>query len=412
MPPRNDRGALALLGVAVLVFVSLAGAMPSVWNGTTPISDVHHYWVLGDRMEGGAVPYRDFDVEYPPGALVAFLVPSLLTSGLTDFGRAFGAGMVLFGIAGICACFIAMRRLGLHGWRIAAGLAPLTAAPLLLGPLVLERFDLYPMLLVTAALTAAVGGRDRLAAGLLGLAIAVKVYPVALVPLAVAWTWRRRGRREALLGLAICITVVVLVFLPFFVLAPGGVASSVGGQLDRPLQIESLGAAVLLAAHRVFGMGLGWHSSHGSDNLTGTVAVVAAVVTSAAQVAALLWIWARFARSARQTERLLVDAAFAVLVVFVAFGKVLSPQFLLWLLPVAALATGRRGLAALAGLAAACGVTRGWFPDRYRPLVHEFDELASWLVLVRDLLLVAVVVLAVLAVRDRSAPARSPLPDR
>jgi len=407
MPGRPDRASLALLAAAIVVFVSLSAAMPSVWNESTPISDVPHYREFGDAMDRGAVPYRDFAAEYPPGALAAFVIPSLTSHGRVGYGRAFGIEMVLCGIAGIAVCFAAMRMLGFAGRRLAAGLAPLAALPVLLGPLALERFDLYPALLVTGALALLIAGRDRAGAGVLGLAIAVKVYPAMLVPLAVAWTWRRRGRREALIALGICVLVAAVVFAPFFAVAPAGVASSVRGQLNRPLQIESPGAAVLLAIHHVFGMGLAWKSSHGSDNLTGAVAVAAAAVATVAQVAVLLWVWFRFATRRPPNTTVLVDAAFAALLAFVALGKVLSPQFLLWLLPIAALAAGRRGWVALASLAAACGLTRGWFPDRYRLLVYRFDELASWLVLARDVVLVALLVVFVLALRDRRVAPRS-----
>jgi len=407
MRVRRDRGGFALLALALVVFASLSAAMPSVWNESTPISDVPHYREFGDAMEDGAVPYRDFDVEYPPGALASFVVPSLTSHGRVGFGRAFGIEMVLFGLGGIAVCFAAMRGLGFGGVRLAAGLAPLAASPLLLGPLVLERFDLFPAFLVTSALALLLAGRDRVSAVVLGLAVAVKVYPAVLVPLAVAWVWRRRGRREALVALGLCAVVVVLVFLPFVAVAPHGVASSLRGQLDRPLQIESAGSAVLLAAHHVFGMGLGWDNSHGSDNLSGPVAVAAAVVSTVAQAALLLWIWLRFAaRGASAGAATLADASLAALLAFVALGKVASPQFLLWLLPVAALVAGRRGCLALAALSVASGLTRGWFPDRYRLLVFHFDGLASALVLARDLVLVGLLAVLVVSLRARLAQAR------
>ena len=50
---------------------------------------------------------------------------------------------------------------------------------------------------------------------------------------------------------------------------------------------------------------------------------------------------------------------------FVALGKVLSPQFLIWLVPLVPLVRGRRGLAAAAMLGAAMLLTQAWFPDRY-----------------------------------------------
>jgi uncharacterized membrane protein len=277
----------------------------------------------------------------------------------------------------------------------------------LLGPFLLTRFDLYPAAVTALAVALLVAGRDRLGSGVLGAAIAVKLYPVVLLPLAVTWTWRRRGRRHALVGLAICVGVVAAVFLPFIVLSPDGVAWSVRRQLDRPLQIESLGAAVLIALHHAAGMPLAWASSHGSQNLTGTVAVVAAAVTTVLQIAVLAYVWWRFARGTTPTGAGLAGACAAALVAFVALGKVLSPQFLVWLLPAVGLVAGKRLWIALGLLVAACGLTRGWFPDRYWRLVFHFDGLASSLVVARDLCLVALLALLVDAVRLRSAPAGS-----
>ena len=84
----------------------------------------------------------------------------------------------------------------------------------------------------------------------------------------------------------------------------------------------------------------------------------------------------------------------------------LSPQFLIWLVPVVPLVCGRRGLAASGLLAAALVVTQLWFPFRYWELALEFDEPASWLVLARDLLLVGLTLLLVAGARPERA--RSP----
>ena len=140
--------------------------------------------------------------------------------------------------------------------------------------MLLSRFDLWPAALTALALAAVAGGRFRLGHGLLGLGTAAKFYPAVLLPLAVAYTWKRRGRREALLGLVLTVGVFALVLLPFVVLAPGGVWHSIDVQLRRPLQVESLGAAFLLVAHHVFGVGLTGETSHGSQNLAGSSANV------------------------------------------------------------------------------------------------------------------------------------------
>ena len=188
-------------------------------------------------------------------------------------------------------------------------------------------------------------------------------------------------------------------------MAPGGVWDSVWRQAGRPLQIESLGAGLLLAAHHLFGLDLTMESSHGSQNLAGTGAEVLGVVSTLLQAALVIAIWVWYARGPASRDRLLAASA-AVVCAFIAFGKVFSPQFLIWLIPLVPLVGGRRGLAAAGLLAAALVLTQLWFPYRYWDLALEFDAAVSWLVLVRDLVLVGLTFL--LVARARPARAHSP----
>ena len=74
----------------------------------------------------------------------------------------------------------------------------------------------------------------------------------------------------------------------------------------------------------------------------------------------------------------------------------LSPQFLIWLIPLVPLVRGRRGVAASAVLALALVLTQLWFPYRYWRLALQQDAISSWLVFARDLvLLLLVFVLAI-----------------
>src|SRR5205823_4835369 len=166
----------------------------------------------------------------------------------------------------------------------------------------------------------------------------------------------------------------------------------------RPLQVESLGSAVLLALHHAFGLGITAETSHGSQNLAGSSADVTAVAATVVQAAALVWIWAAFARGPGSAEALVRSSAGA-LCAFVAFGKVLSPQFLIWLIPVVPLVRGRRGLWASVLLAAALVLTQVWFPFRYFRLALHFEPGLSWLLLARDLVLVALTALLFTSLR-------------
>ena len=389
--PLPDGALVALTAVAVAAFVALGAAVDRGAVFAEPITDVPVYEEYGTRMADGDVPYRDFRVEYPPGALPVFVAPALLSDDEDGYARVFAALMLACGVAVVVLTAVALRGLQAPAVDAARGLALVASTPLLVGALATTRFDLWPAALAAAAAAAFAWTRLRLGGVLLGAAVAAKLYPAVVLPPLVAQAWRRRGRRAALVVAGLAVAVVLLVFVPFLVVDAEGVVRGVGRQLSRPLQIESLGAGVLLVLHDVFGMPLGWASSHGSQNLTGTVAAVAAVGLSLAQLAALGWIWWRSA-ARRLTRAETVCAAAASLTAFVALGKVLSPQFLVWLIPVVALVAGTRGLVASALLVVACALTHVWFPGRYWELVFEFDSLASWTVLARDVTLVALLV--------------------
>jgi uncharacterized membrane protein len=318
-------------------------------------------------VDHGRVPYRDFAVEYPPGALPVFVVPA----PFADYASAFGWLMAACGVALVFV--VAQVRV-----RAAFFVA---LAPVLAGSLILTRFDLWPALLATAALAALAAGRHRLGWAFLGAAVAAKLWPLVLVPLALAWSVRRGRPRAPLAGLA----VVLVVFVPFLMVAPHGLWESLRGQASRPLQVESLGASILATFGHPHVI-----TTHGSQNLAGHGVVAAAF--AALQAVSLVALWIAFARGPATRERLLRYAA-ASACAFVVFGKVLSPQFLLWLIPLVPLVRGRRGVAATGVLTVALVLTQVWFPERYWSYADSFH--LSGVVLARNLALA--VLLAVLA---------------
>ena len=300
--------------------------------------------------------------------------------------------MLACGLATIALTAVGLVAVGAPAFRLALALAFAGVAPLALGSVVLSRFDLWPAVITVMALVAFLASADRLGAGLLGVAVAAKLYPAVLVPLAAAWVWRRSGRREAVVAGAVFGAVVGAIVLPFVVVAPEGLAASAWRQLARPLQIEALGAAVLVSLHHLAGLGLDVRTSSGSQNVAGAHAVAVGAAHSVLQAAVLVWLWLRFARGPAEPERLIRYSAAAVLA-FVALGKVLSPQFLIWLIPLVPLVAGRRGLAASALVGAALVLTQLWFPSRYWEYAGGVDGTVTAIVLARDLVLVAALVI-------------------
>jgi Glycosyltransferase family 87 len=379
------------------------------WLERGRLSDVPVYENYATLMRAGHLPYRDFAVEYPPAALPAFLVPAYLPwSYATSFAVAMGA----CGLGCILAAAAALRAVGASGPRSTAALFLIGASPLALGSLFDTRFDLWPVLLALGMLAAVLEERPAVAGALAGLAFAAKLWPLVLVPIALAYLARRCGARAATALVSAFVAVTAACVVPFAVLSPAGVWHSLTGQVGRPLQVESLGAAALMAAHHLGGLSLGVVTTHGSQNFSGSLPDAVAALSSGVGLAALGWIWIAFARVRRPTGESVLLGSAAAVAALVAFGKVFSPQFLIWLVPLLPLVRGRRGTAASALLFVALGLTQLWFPDHYWPLALDQASPWCWCLLARDLAVLstaAVLVWPGAAGEDRSPRIRARL---
>ena len=364
--------------------------------------DVGLYAVDGHKMLDGQIPYRDFFFEYPPGALVVFIVPALIS--IAHYTTLFKILMVVLGAATICVASGIAASIGETPRRSALALGWIAFTPLLLGPLILDEYDLWPTLLTCLAVLVLLRSKDRFGTGLLGFGAATKVYPAAILPAALVWIYRRSGKRATWWALGVAVAVAFATYVVFLALGPGGVWSSIEVQARRGLQKESLGSSILFVLDQ-FGLykaRIDEANPHWTE-LTGTAGDTIAALSSICQIGAALGVAALAARR-RPEPRTLLYAAAAAVVGFVAFGKVFSPQYLIWLVPLVALAGG---LAANLMLAGALVLTQLWFLD----IVTPFDlDRGIWLVVLRNVLVVGVFVLLVVRLR-RLAP-RDPALER
>jgi uncharacterized membrane protein len=350
--------------------------------------DAALYGHYAHEMTSGRLPYRNFFDEYPVLAQPLFFIVRLLPG---PFITSFKWTMALCGAAALVLLVYAMRASLL---RIVVAAAVVAVSPLLVGPVFLNTYDLFPALLTIAALLAFLRGRERTAYVVLALAVAAKVYPVVLLPLALIESWDRGGRDAVKRALAWFGGVLVVVHLPFAVLGPGGLRFSYWVQLKRGLEVESLGGGILLVLDR-----LGLHhvvlrdEAPGSRDAVGSLATAVGVVSTLAVVSAVLYVaWLYLER---RPELLLASAA--AVTAFVAFNKVLSPQYVTWLVPLVPAA----GFAAAGVLVVVLALTRlEW--DRFASphgTVHHWGEVLSWWILVRGLVLVALFALLVFKLR-------------
>jgi hypothetical protein len=354
------------------------------------VGDLFVYGSYKELMQHGLVPYRDFVFEYPPGALI----PIRLAGGdidylsLTMLGCAIVTQLAAWGAGGPVA-----------GWLMAA-------LPPVAGALVRTHFDLFPTALAVAGLalvlTAAAArprrGLVELGFVVLALGTMVKLWPAVLAAVGFCWLLGRGERRLAVRAGVLFALVVLASGLPFVALG-GFPGKMVAFHLDRPVQIESTAATVLevVGGSHVTGDPV-VHDRFKSNGLDGGAADVVAALSTLARLVCAALILRLAAR--RPTRDGLVLSALAITLAFVVFSKVLSPQYVVWLLPLAAVAAGHGRVLAPALVAAASLTTQLWFPAHYFDVVFQH----GWAVVavgVRNALLLAALAATVRAL-DRS----------
>lgn len=385
---------------AVAILVGVLGHT-RLWYGFHDVSDTGLYHAYARELARGARPYAGLALEYPP-----LVVPLLRLAPYTPDAAAwtlrFNALMLLACGAAAILTAAAAARLWPAGRRARVAAAAFGAAVLATGAVVANRLDAAVTLAIAAALWLLAGRRWALAAAAIGLGFALKLVPAVLLPLVVllAPTTRDRVRAAAAFALA-----AIVPFLPYA--ASPGLWRFFAYHLDRPLQIESVLASPLLVARLAGAAPATVGSAYGSQFLAApgasALARASGPVALAALTATYALLWRRRARL-RGDPALVPAAALAVLLAALAGGKVLSPQYLVWLLPCVALAVPRWPLLGAAGLAL-LALTQLEFPAMYWRLV-ALDPLPVAIVVLRNALLVATLVsaLAVLA-RDPRATA-------
>ena len=355
------------------------------------VNDLFVYRVFTDPVLDGGLPYRDVFLEYPPLAAPAIALPGILGTGEEVFRWAFAGWTFLLAAAVMLLCGALAARTGGDARR-----ALLAAAlmPLLCGALVRTHFDLAPVALLLAALLLLASGRPRLGMATLGLAAMTKGFPLVAAPVALAWLAVRADRRTLAQSLAALLAALALPAVAAVALSPGGAWDVVTYHLERPVQVESLPASGLLLLDELGAGEADSVQSHRSDGLEHPAADILALVC----LAAMLGLIAVAAALAGGDARRLVLASLTAVAAFATLGKVLSPQYMLWLIPLGALAFAWRLHALAAATAAAAVLTQIEFPARYFDLVdRELFPVA--VIALRNLVLLAVLALALRALR-------------
>jgi hypothetical protein len=331
--------------------------------------DVYAGWV--PLIESGVLPTDDM-WQYPPFSAFFFAV------GAWGDPRT----ILLVGIVAVdlLLTLVLYRHAPRSGWAwVGAGV--------LIGPVLVARFDVVPTLFAVLAVLAA--GRPLLVGAWSAVGAALKVWPLlilAIVP-----------RRDALRagGAFVAATAAMLIVTAITFQNIGGF---LGGQGNRGLQVESVGALPFMMAH-AFGWDVESTYRYGSMEVSSAGSGAAAVLVTLGLLLAFAWLfgcWWRGVLASHQPA----DVAFTVVLVSVVFSRVFSPQYSVWLLALGAVclsASGSlmRGPVALVAAAALCAQVL--YPWGYGEFLNGNAAFVAVQAL-RVALVVAAVVIAVVRV--------------
>ncbi|MGW7263068.1 glycosyltransferase family 87 protein [Streptomyces sp. NPDC054842] len=289
-------------------------------------SDIPHLY-QGRGFADGLVPYfdklsGDMDyLEYPVLTGVFMEVASWLTPGSgsiqhqEQFYWMVNAGMLM-----ICAAVIAVCVSRTHARRPWDGLLVVLAPAFALTATI--NWDLLAVALTAAAMLMWSRGRSLAFGVLLGLATAAKLYPVLLLGPLLMLCWRADKWREFRIAFAGAAVAWLAVNLPVMVFAFEGWSKFYTFSQERGVDF---GSFWLILSQR-------WQSSLLTTDNINTFATVL-MLLACVGVAALTVTAPRRPRFAQ--------LAFLIVAAFILTNKVYSPQYVLWLVPLAVLARPR-----------------------------------------------------------------------
>jgi uncharacterized membrane protein len=362
---------------------------------------------IARMMLDGHIPYHPFvsGFEYPPLALLSFLLPGLITTSLPAYAWLFAAELMIFDLLALLmlADLASTLKISLKNTLLVYTLVLLAVGPILVG-----RYDLLPAVLVLAAAWAFVKGRNKLAWVAAALGFAAKLYPIIIIPFFFIYQVRNRQYGRLIKGGAAFLITLLVLFLPWIIIDAGGFWHSFTYHFDRPLHSESTYGTVLLTGQLLGMTKMTAALTYGSWNLFSPLADSLAKISFPLTAVALVIIYGLFAwrlRKDRNSNSItkiselsaanLVQCTALVLTVFMLTNKVFSAQYMAWLCPLIPLIAGGRQYPVPALFMVAAILTQYVYPYNY--ISFELGQaLPVTLLLFRNLLLILMAVLIAL----------------
>lgn len=325
---------LALLPTLVTLGIYLVTGPVCLGQAITfDLGDLVIFFGSSSWLDGQGVLYRDILSEYPLLANLIFGAVRVVSFGLLPLFNAFTAYCAVWFLASATVYAFILRQM--QGRRF-----PAEAYWAILGPAAIHftflRYDIYPALFSFLALTALKDGKLDRGSLWLGLCIAVKGYALFLLPAFAVYVWRNHSLRQAARQLAIAVAPFLFSQLAIYAWAGReGVLGPFLFHLGRDFNGESIYDSIALVMETVGVSSAPFRAFVLASPLPKLIAGGTALAAAALRP---------------KSFDNLVDSWLFAVSGFILSSVFISPQWLLWILPIACFSEHYRVHRIMAGL--------------------------------------------------------------
>jgi hypothetical protein len=314
------------------------------------ISDLDLFKLIADYgTKSGYVAYRDFWFPYPPLALPLIYIPSYFSSDFQTFRRIFQAEMFLFDATTLTyMVFFLKDRMSVGVGKIACAVFLYSFLGLLVGHLIYDRFDLTisATFMISAYYFTGRSYQKTVSYFVSFLGAIIKLVPLFWFPVFLLFEIVEKGRlniRKALKPVMIILISFIIFMVSYDARVNGGLFKLMGELGLRGIQIESVWASPLMFYYSLKGtpssskLNSEYAAQHINDSALPKFYLLASKYAGFFLLGLFFLVlgylmWSGTRNDLRKNHNVLLIMLF-VLTFLISTQRVLSPQYMIWLMP-------------------------------------------------------------------------------
>ena len=320
-----------LVAITILVLVFLVYlAYQKAWYDHLAVDFGFYYYVafgFFQNLSFGIIPENS----YFPGSLFFFLIPAISFLFTNYSWPSFILSFIIVNIILILIHLIIYYKQSI--------IAPYIFLAIIIfsGPLILFRHELFPSLILILSILFFRKNKINLAAFTLGLATSIKIFPSLILPYYLILIFKSLEKRKILNILIFFTTGIMLTFGVYFLLGspPSEILKSLSFNATKPVHIESLWASILTLKGKIIDdiWILGKPDQNGIYGLDPNYVQQPIVFFNYLWILPMSLFYLYIYKKTGQLRMLKVEIIFLIILLFIIFSKIITPQYLFWFLP-------------------------------------------------------------------------------